>query len=199
MSTFKTITPVDGSVYIEREYATDADIDTALQQARQAQRNWCSTRISERAAICSRAIDSFIDNKDEIARELTWQMGRPIAFAAGEVGGLEERARYMISVAEQSLSRRVDRAQAGLRSLHQARTGWGGIRRRSLELSLSHFRQCHRPGSAGRQRGDPETFGADPAVRRALCASFHRSRFARGGVSVSAHHPRCSPAYNPVQ
>jgi acyl-CoA reductase-like NAD-dependent aldehyde dehydrogenase len=104
MSTFKTITPVDGSVYVEREYATDAGIDTALQQARQAQRNWRNIRVSERAAICSRAIDSLIDNKNEIARELTWQMGRPTAFAAGEVGGLEERARYMISVAEQSLS-----------------------------------------------------------------------------------------------
>ncbi len=104
MNTFKTITPVDGSVYVEREYATDSDIDTALQRARLAQRIWRNTSVSERAAICSRAIDSFVDNKTEIARELTWQMGRPIAFAAGEVSGLEERARHMISVAEDSLA-----------------------------------------------------------------------------------------------
>ena len=104
MNTFKTITPVDDSVYVERTFATDAGIDQALQQARQAQRNWRNATISERAAICSRAVDVFVDNKEDIARELTWQMGRPIAFAPGEVAGLEERARYMISVADKSLA-----------------------------------------------------------------------------------------------
>lgn len=104
MSSFQTISPVDGSVYVERAYATDADISSALESAQQAQRQWRTIAVSERAELCSRAVDAFVANKSEIAKELTWQMGRPIAYAPGEVAGVEERARYMISVAEESLA-----------------------------------------------------------------------------------------------
>ena len=103
MSTFQTISPVDGSVYVEREFATDQQISTALTRARQGCKEWRHTDISERMQLLSRAIDFIVDNKSEIAEELTWQMGRPIAYTPGEVNGLEERARYMISKAEESL------------------------------------------------------------------------------------------------
>ena len=103
MNTFKTITPVDSSVYVEREYATNQQVESALNTAVEAQKHWRKTEVGERMAICKRAVDAFVDKKTDIAEELTWQMGRPIAFAPSEVGGFEERARYMISVAEESL------------------------------------------------------------------------------------------------
>lgn len=103
MKTFQTITPVDGSVYVEREFATDQQINTALALATRAQQQWRNTDIGERVELCGRAIDAFINKKAEIAEELTWQMGRPIAYTPGEVAGVEERARYMISIAEESL------------------------------------------------------------------------------------------------
>ncbi len=40
----KTITPVDGSVYVERPLATADDIDAALDRARAAQAEW--TRVA---------------------------------------------------------------------------------------------------------------------------------------------------------
>ncbi len=40
----------------------------------------------------------------EIAEEITWQMGRPISQAPGEVGGFEERARHMIAIAAEALA-----------------------------------------------------------------------------------------------
>lgn len=103
MNKFQTITPVDGSVYVERNFATDQQIRAALDLAMQAQKEWRRTDVSERMALCSRAIDFLVDKKSDIAEELTWQMGRPIAFTPGEIAGLEERARYMISVADASL------------------------------------------------------------------------------------------------
>ena len=39
----------------------------------------------------------------QIVPELAWQMGRPVRYGAGELRGFEERARYMISIAEDSL------------------------------------------------------------------------------------------------
>ncbi len=103
-STLRTITPVDGSLYVERPYADHAAIDAALAAAKVAQVAWRDTPIEERIAICSRAVDAFVANKEGIALEISWQMGRPIAYAAGEVGGFEERARHMIAISESALS-----------------------------------------------------------------------------------------------
>jgi acyl-CoA reductase-like NAD-dependent aldehyde dehydrogenase len=102
--TLKTISPVDGSVYVERNYADESSIAKALELAKKAQVSWSQTSVAERATICSRAIDGFVESKQGIAEEISWMMGRPIGSAPGEVGGLEERARYMISAAEGALS-----------------------------------------------------------------------------------------------
>jgi acyl-CoA reductase-like NAD-dependent aldehyde dehydrogenase len=53
--------------------------------------------------LCSAFVDAFVAEKPAIAREIAWQMGRPAQQAEGEVRGLEERARYMISIAESAL------------------------------------------------------------------------------------------------
>jgi len=103
-ASFQTITPVDGSVYVERRYATDQDIDDALSRASAAQAAWAQLPISERAAFCSKAVDAFVAKADRHAEELAWQMGRPIRFGHSEVGGFEERARYMIAIAEDTLA-----------------------------------------------------------------------------------------------
>lgn len=99
-----TISPVDGSVYVQRNYATENEINAALDRARVAQKNWKQTRLSERQQICSRMIDALVAEKGSIAEEICWQMGRPIRFAAGEINGTEERARAMIELAEQGLA-----------------------------------------------------------------------------------------------
>lgn len=102
--TLKCISPVDGRVYVERPFAADAAIDSALDAARKAQAAWRLKTVAERAAICTKAVDLFVANKAAIAEEITWQMGRPISQAPGEVGGFEERARYMISIAGDALA-----------------------------------------------------------------------------------------------
>ena len=51
----------------------------------------------------------------EIAPELSWQMGRPIKYAGGELGGFEERARYMIGIAEEALAPLVPAAKDGFK------------------------------------------------------------------------------------
>jgi acyl-CoA reductase-like NAD-dependent aldehyde dehydrogenase len=101
----KTISPVDGSVYLERSLATDAMIENALAKATQAQKAWKKTSVRERAAVCLKAVEYFVEHADEIGLELTWQMGRPIRYTANEIKrGFQERAKYMISAAEQALA-----------------------------------------------------------------------------------------------
>ena len=103
MSTIKTISPIDGSLYLERDIASVGEIAKSVADAQSAQRNWRNTSIDQRAAYCIAAVDAMLSHADEIAIELAWQMGRPVRYGAGELAGFEERARHMISIAKTSL------------------------------------------------------------------------------------------------
>jgi acyl-CoA reductase-like NAD-dependent aldehyde dehydrogenase len=100
----KVISPIDNSVYVERPLAKAADLDRALDRARKAQRAWRSVAITQRALILNRFCDIFEAQRDDIARELTWQMGRPSRYAPNEVRGTLERARHMIAIAPAALA-----------------------------------------------------------------------------------------------
>ena len=71
--------------------------------------------IAERAAIIECFCGEFEQRGAQIASELTWQMGRPIRFAASEVRGTLERARYMTGVAAAALAAVDPGPKAGFR------------------------------------------------------------------------------------
>jgi acyl-CoA reductase-like NAD-dependent aldehyde dehydrogenase len=101
----KTISPVDGSVYVERELATSGQIDAALRRAVDAGRDWQQTPLEQRAAICERMVHYMLDHADAIGMELSWQMGRPIRYTPLEITrGFQERARHMVSIAPDALA-----------------------------------------------------------------------------------------------
>jgi acyl-CoA reductase-like NAD-dependent aldehyde dehydrogenase len=104
MSIQRTLSPVDGRVYVEKPHATDEQVAKALQAARAAQARWRHVPLAERIAVVNRFIDAFVAKKDAIAEELTWQMGRPLGQSPGEVRGFEERARYMAGIAPEALA-----------------------------------------------------------------------------------------------
>lgn len=105
MATQKTISPIDGSVYVERTLAEPQEVETALAKAVAVQKEWRKTSLEEREAICRKAVEYFLNNADEIGLELTWQMGRPIRYTANEIRkGFQERANYMISIAPKALA-----------------------------------------------------------------------------------------------
>ncbi len=99
----KIISPVDGSVYATRPLASQAEIEAVLSEARAAQAEWAGVAIAERARLVSAAVDAMLAMAEEIVPELAWQMGRPVRFGNGELGGFEERARHMIAIAEDAL------------------------------------------------------------------------------------------------
>ncbi len=102
--TLKTISPVDGRIYVERPLETAAGIDRALDLAKKAQVDWASLPLASRCEILGSAVDAFVAKTADIAAEISWQMGRPIRHAPGEIRGFEERARYMLGVAPEALA-----------------------------------------------------------------------------------------------
>lgn len=101
--TIKCISPVDGSLYASRPVASRKDIAATFAAAHAAQAKWRKVPLKERAAHCLAVVEAMLAMKDEIVPELAWQMGRPVRYGAGELRGFEERARYMIAVAERAL------------------------------------------------------------------------------------------------
>jgi acyl-CoA reductase-like NAD-dependent aldehyde dehydrogenase len=102
--TLKTISPVDGRIYVERPLETAAGRGRALDAAQRAQRAWASLSLAARCELLGRAVDAFVAKAHDIAAEITWQMGRPIRHSPGEIRGFEERARYMLTVAPEALA-----------------------------------------------------------------------------------------------
>ena len=98
------ISPVDGSIYAQRNCADDAAIASALGAASAAQSAWRRTPIADRAAYCSAAVAAMLAMQSDIVPELAWQMGRPVRYGAGELRGFADRARHMIAIAPHALA-----------------------------------------------------------------------------------------------
>src|SRR2546423_9270210 len=112
----RTISPVDGSVYVERPLAKQRDIETALARGAAAQATWKEVPVAERAAIVRRMVDWCLGRADQLGEELTRQMGRPIAYAPNEIRrGFQERALHMCAIAEQAFADLPVEEKAGLR------------------------------------------------------------------------------------
>lgn len=101
--TFTVTSPVDGSAYAERSFAATPDIATALHASTAAQAQWQHVPVLERRERCLSLVDALLTQHARCSEELSWQMGRPIRYAHGELNGFAERARYMISIAEPAL------------------------------------------------------------------------------------------------
>ncbi len=100
--TVKLKSPIDGSIYAERPVASDAAIGATVERARAAQVEWVATPIAERGKYLLAMLEALVAMNDEIVTELAWQMGRPVRFG-GEKGGVEERTRFMVEIAEAAL------------------------------------------------------------------------------------------------
>ncbi len=112
--TAKIISPIDGSVYAERPFLSEAAVASAVAAARDAQSGWAQLNITERARHCQAALDALAGMQEEIVPELAWQMGRPTRYG-GENGGVQERGQYMIDIAEEALKPYVPAQKDGFR------------------------------------------------------------------------------------
>ena len=99
----KVISPIDENVYVEREFHDGKDIDNKLAKAVKTQKEWKHTSLQDRKIVVTKFIDAFTSKLEAISEELSWQMGRPIQYAPGEVRGTAERALGMIRLADNAL------------------------------------------------------------------------------------------------
>ena len=106
MSTTKCISPIDGSVYAERECLSLDAAREAVTRARAAQKAWAARPLADRTRLVMGAIDEIERTRDRMVTELAHQMGRPVRYG-GEFGGLKERASHMAKIADAALASTV--------------------------------------------------------------------------------------------
>ncbi|MBM7115936.1 aldehyde dehydrogenase family protein [Archangium primigenium] len=113
MTTLTVDNPFTGDVACSVPLADEAAVNTVLDQARAAARAARATSLSERKAWCERMVAAMEARADDIALDISRMMGKPLAQAKGEIRGMAERARYMISIADSALADVVLPAKAG--------------------------------------------------------------------------------------
>ncbi|CAI7624020.1 unnamed protein product [Penicillium bialowiezense] len=111
----RTINPATHEVIFEQ---AGTSLEEAIQVAatsKKAFKSYQATSLDERKQIVKRFLDIVEKNRDELANELTLQMGRPIRYCAGEINTMRLRAEYLMDIADESLSDLPGRAEAGFR------------------------------------------------------------------------------------
>ena len=83
--TIKCISPIDGSIYAERQILSRSEADEAVTRAKIAQRKWNMHPIEERIELVKAGVAAIGAMNEEIVPEIAWQMGRPIRYG-GEFG-----------------------------------------------------------------------------------------------------------------
>lgn len=101
--TIRSISPIDGSVYAERETLSRADADAAVARAKEAQAAWAALPLQTRVSLVMAGVARVGEMNDDIVPELAWQMGRPVRYG-GEFGGFNERAGHMAGIAQDGLA-----------------------------------------------------------------------------------------------
>lgn len=104
MSKVQTITPIDGSVYYTCIEHDAGDITQVLNSAKESLPEWSDLSLSQRKKYVADFVNAIEQDQQEIAKEITWQMGRPLSQSPGEINGFTERARYMMDIAESALT-----------------------------------------------------------------------------------------------
>ncbi|MDP5216536.1 aldehyde dehydrogenase family protein [Ruegeria sp. 2205SS24-7] len=101
--TTQCISPIDGSLYLERPVLTPDAARATAASARQTQRDWAARPLAERIALVQAGVAKVGKTTGRMAVELAHQMGRPVRYG-GEFGGFEERALHMAKIAEEALA-----------------------------------------------------------------------------------------------
>ncbi|KAF2752744.1 aldehyde dehydrogenase [Pseudovirgaria hyperparasitica] len=104
VETITTISPVTNKPVATRSGLSDADIEAIPELATEAFQSWRKTPLKERQTIVRTALALLEGKQDELAKELTEQMGRPIAYTAKEVSTAVARGRYLLKISDEALS-----------------------------------------------------------------------------------------------
>lgn len=103
MVMIQNISPIDGSVFAEREALSLDAARLEVAKARKAQKAWARLPLEDRVQLVLKGVARLNEMADEVIPELAHMMGRPIRYG-GEFRGFNERSNYCASIAGEALA-----------------------------------------------------------------------------------------------
>jgi acyl-CoA reductase-like NAD-dependent aldehyde dehydrogenase len=114
-SQWNVINPADESVFLTVEPTSEKDIGAILARMRAAQEAWRNVPVEERVKVCREFVSAFRSMKDQVALDITRQMGKPLIQASREVDTMLDRAETMLRLAPEALRDDLPPAKEGFR------------------------------------------------------------------------------------
>jgi acyl-CoA reductase-like NAD-dependent aldehyde dehydrogenase len=106
--------PYSGAVVCDLPIDAGIDLSRKVDRAVAAKLAWREVPLADRIRQVATALRYFEERREEIARNVTLQMGKPIAESRRELDTMLARARYMIGIAPSALAEEAQPAAAGL-------------------------------------------------------------------------------------
>jgi acyl-CoA reductase-like NAD-dependent aldehyde dehydrogenase len=110
-----TISPTTNEPILTRNGISSQELEQLPDIATQAFESWRKTTLQQRKDIIRKALDVLDERKDDLATELTVQMGRPIAYTAKEVATAIKRAEYLLKISDDVLQDTRGEAESGFK------------------------------------------------------------------------------------
>lgn len=110
-----TISPSTNKPVLTRDGLSESDAALLPALSTQTFNQFRLTSLGERQAIVEKALKLILDKKDVLARELTEQMGRPIAYAAKEITTAVTRGQYLLKISSDALKDTPGEAENGFK------------------------------------------------------------------------------------
>ena len=108
----ESINPATGDLITGYDEHTDSEINSILKQADEQQRRWMKTNFAERAVLMNNAATVLKTRREDYARLMTLEMGKPIAAARAEVDKCASVCNYYADHAESFLKSETIRTDA---------------------------------------------------------------------------------------
>ena len=115
VETLTTISPITNKPILTRNGLTDADLQALPANATNAFDSYRRTSLADRQHIVKKALKLLKDKQDDLAKEITEQMGRPIAYTAKEVTTAVVRGEYLLKISDEALSDTDGEAEKGFK------------------------------------------------------------------------------------
>jgi acyl-CoA reductase-like NAD-dependent aldehyde dehydrogenase len=101
---YTLINPATEAPLREVAYTSAAELEGIVAGARAAQRDWRRVPVAERVRACGQMAPAFRAMADQVALDITRQMGKPLQQARNEIATMIDRAETMCRLAESALA-----------------------------------------------------------------------------------------------
>jgi acyl-CoA reductase-like NAD-dependent aldehyde dehydrogenase len=108
-----TISPITNKPVLTRNGLSDADLQTIPETATKAFESFRRTTLAERQNIVKAALKLLNERQDVLGKEITEQMGRPIAYTPKEITTAVMRGEYLLKISDETLKDTAGEAEKG--------------------------------------------------------------------------------------